>query len=441
MTDKKYDFLFILSTFFATALFSLGVIHFSTISWSVSALLYISYLVFVFKRSLAQDLSNTSNFSALETCMGYLLAMYSALILVHHWTEANMTLLWMPDSLKYHFPASQEVARALMGKMPWSETQIGQPGMTTHFLVGLATYLYGRGVESSLLALFFLKLLTCVAIFRLGLAMAHRRLASIATLIYIFAPTTLFYTITFYKEAAVHCYMAWTLYLLYLVFNKQKVTVLPALFLVLFLLSRERFYLPLLFVPSLALWSFISFKKLRWLTMPAGLSLLAYLFFTNDYLQQGPQWVITRLVYFRELHTSFSDVSFTYNYEIPYLVALIKSFLTPIFSFNKFAMFKNYASLLIWGSFVNQAIIIASMASAIILVRKSFREHFPLLLPFLIYMLLMAYISPWNGRPRDSFYPLFAIYSGLFLTENYWIVVKSWLNTIYLMVRTKWSGS
>ena len=119
----------------------------------------------------------------------------------------------------------------------------------------------------------------------------------------------------------------------------------------------------------------------------------------------------------RSYHSSFSDIINQFNYMIPYPVAFIKILFSPYFSNNKFSIFTGPSSLLSWGSFINQLIII----SAIVGLLKNFRKssvHFYLWLPLLIFLLFAAYISPWSGRLRDSFYPLIACYAAYYLYNN-----------------------
>jgi hypothetical protein len=67
------------------------------------------------------------------------------------------------------------------------------------------------------------------------------------------------------------------------------------------------------------------------------------------------------------------------------------------------------------GSFINQVIITLSILGfyKTIKNKKQIALHFFVILPFIIFLLFAAYIGPWSGRLRDSFYPIIAVYGSV----------------------------
>ncbi len=118
-------------------------------------------------------------------------------------------------------------------------------------------------------------------------------------------------------------------------------------------------------------------------------------------------------------HASFRDISHRFNYDIPYVVAILKTLMTPIWSPDKLAMFKGASALITWGSFVHQMTMFSYLAAIVHIARvKKLRLGLHMQIPFIIFVLVAAYVSPWAGRIRDSFYPFLVLYASYYLNEH-----------------------
>ncbi|MCB9025425.1 MAG: glycosyltransferase family 39 protein [Bdellovibrionaceae bacterium] len=345
----------------------------------------------------------------------FIVLIYLALFLGLWLANAPNDSIWMPDSIRTHVPVSKQFSQVIQGHLNLEETDLGRQGVSTHILTGTMFTLFGINIYSTLMALFIFKALTLIPIFLLAKELFDTKTAYISSLLYIFAPTLMFYSISFYKEMAVQFYMAWVYYSLYKLFYSSKSILFSVILLCsLMLLSRERFYLVFLFIPSIVLLTINMSGKIKYWILLFSLSILTILYSSNEYLQQSPRWMVNRIVYLRTLYMSVTNQSFSFNYDIPYPIAVLKATFTPYFTLNKFSLFYDFSYLLIWGSFINQIIIFTAIYCFFKIYKQSI-IHIANVLPLIIFLLLLGYICPWNDRLRDSFYPIISIYSAYIL--------------------------
>ena len=173
----------------------------------------------------------------------------------------------------------------------------------------------------------------------------------------------------------------------------------------------ERFYLSFLFIPTLllTLWNIRINKPTKAILTTLFLASIAWYLSTNNI---NLSTCVSYIQGLRVSYSAFSDVNYAYNYNIPYPLAVIKIAFTPFFTFNKFNLFYDYSYILIWGSIIHQLTMLISTWSLFLNIKENFYKHLTLTISFILFMLICAYVSPWSGRLRDSFYPLIAAYAG-----------------------------
>lgn len=349
---------------------------------------------------------------------------------------------WIPDSIETHVPSAKIIAGALSGSLPQNidlENLLKKPGVLTHLWVGIWFALFGASAFVSTLSLIVVKLGTLVVLGVCGKLLFDvlgssapprlngRALGIGAWLPYAAAPTVLFYTMAMYKEAVVHLLMAGAIAGLLLNVRKPSYFAITVLAVSLAGLAIERFYLTALCSPFLAYVLFICVQRRQFikgaLILFASIFCILLLPLENYSVELG-------IAYMRDLrayHAAFPGISFRYNYEINYGVAVLKTLFTPIWAPNKLEMFSGASALITWGSFVHQAIVITYLLGVLKAVRSHGLLHVLIQVPFILFLLFAAYLSPWAGRIRDSFYPMISMYSFWYIAtqlEGDWLFIK-----------------
>lgn len=404
---------------------------------------FLSVLVAVFSYNLlkilradARDLSGE-----LPVVVLYALALHLALILGFYLSGHPETALWAADSYARYIPGAANVANYLHGKEALGT--IGVPFMKVFFtqaFVGLFFSSIGVSAVSSAIALMFIKLLTVFVVFFLAKTMFNEKTASIAGLIYVFMPTVLFYTTVFYKEAAVQLMVAAILMSVSKIYSDyRKVIYWVILAVSMILLITERFYLFFLFTPIfILLFGIISGsarKKYIFIFLPiigAGLYLLTHKYAgwmsgkTIEYHNLFPDMVLA-IKDFRLSYSQHPDIA-AINLTLPYPLAFLKIMFTPFFTFNKFSLFSDYSYILIWGSFLNQIVVALSLYGMYQALSNEWRKNWFLISPYFLFLCLFAYVAPYSGRLRDSFYPVIVVYAAYAVGEIYTVVRSKFRN-------------
>jgi len=333
-------------------------------------------------------------------------------------TSPSESTIWVTDSQVTHGPyASLYSEFFLTGQLPASSAPQGK---ATHVWIGFFFFLFGKSIYSSIIGQYILKIFTCFFIFLIGKNLLNKRLGELSATIYALAPTPLFYTTVLYKEFMIHFLYTVIIYFLYKsILSKKIFFAFSNIFLIIpffYLLMLERFYFIVLLFPSFFIFLFNKNKNTIW----AKIILLSFsAYYVVAHYSLSPKFFFVNfelLSTLRLKHSEFLDILYSYNYNIPYFLAVIKIILTPFFSFNKFDIFFDFAQLLIWGSFVHQVIITMAIFSFLsyLIHFKRYVVFFSFGLPFLLFILFAAYVSPWAGRIRDSFYPLISVFAALF---------------------------
>jgi hypothetical protein len=331
--------------------------------------------------------------------------------------------LWVIDSYQMHIPGSKNIANYLMGFEGLREQDsVFDKIYFTHLVVGVFFILFGINPISSGLALMLAKVATILIMFHLGKRMFDGKIASIAILIYSLSPISLFYTITFYKEAIVQLLVIMIYFSIFSFVSKNNSSRVYSTYIIfllsLLLIMNERFYLfPIFIFTGILLIMLnhsirVGIKCLILLLSISG----GYIFYNVYSTALDFSNLLEVLNGFRSAYHNYSDVD-PINADIPYSLAFLKFIFTPFFTLNKFDIFDGYSYLLIWGSFLGQIIMIFSLFGMYKSLRLNFSRTWFMLMPFFIFLCIFAYISPFNGRIRDSFLPLIALYSAYGIKE------------------------
>lgn len=329
------------------------------------------------------------------------------------------SFFWAQDSIQSHLPESIKFSEYFKGNDAIKTTMGIENGKATHAFTGALIVLFGVNTFTTVLGQLILKLLTCIVIYNICQIQWNKRVGYVAAAVYAFCPTVIFYNLFFYKEGMVQLMVAFILLFTLKIFLRKKLFYVFPLALAYWILFGERAYLsyiliiPLILMPLRTDLLKPNSRKVVYLIILALLGMILLYLGLFDFNQK-----VTKLAELRAHYSSFSDVQNKYNYEIPLPVAFIKILLSPYFTFNKFNIFSDTSLLLIWGSFVNQAIILASLCGFFIAARRNL-THVIVWIPFIIFLSFAAYISPWSGRLRDSFYPLIACYAAYFIYTNH----------------------
>lgn len=405
---RRYWVLLYSFLFFSTVIYSIGTNVASPFHNNFVTIAYIICLLLVFSfsaRRISVDLSP-------QPFMWLIPILYLGIYLGVYLAGANESVIWMHDSYRVHLPHTQSLM------VDWDflkfPTTVDERFLSFHIISAIIFSIFGLNIYAGGIVLFVGKILTAFFIYKLARKLFNEQTAAIALLIYILVPTVLFYSIVFYKEVYVHLFVVMTYYFSYQLFFEAKTRAAVPLLVSLFLVFNERFYIASFFVITFFLFSAV-YTKGRMRVLGLILSVLGcggifYLFQTD----------IMNLQSWRNSYNGYADIDKRWNVDIPYFLAFFKILFTPFFNLRKFELFNTFSYLLIWGSFLNQIAIALMIGGGVSLLKKNSRLVFLVFLPFICFLLLFAYVGPAQGRLRDSFYPIIAIFSGFFMCEMSW---------------------
>lgn len=371
-------------------------------------MLFISYLGFEYYKA------SKKQFAHFKILFSKVIFIHLGIIISAAIFNSPQSFFWAPDSVGTHIPESIKYMNAFRGD--YVEDLGKLPGKTTHIVTAIVMSVFGVHTWTTLLSQLLFKSLSLYCTYYIGKTLWNREVGIAAMLILGLTPTVFFYNITFYKESAVQAFIALTIACYLKIFIEKKYLYIILSVIALGVLSKERLYIFYLFLPLPIFFIFIRFFKenvknyIFLFILFAGFLAFINKFFGSIYYGFfETAWI--QIQNARIANSGYADVNNAFNYEIPYFVAFLKIIFTPYFTFNKFDIFSNTSLLLVWGSPINQIVMLLSMYGGIKAVIQN-RIHLIIWIPLLIFFTLAAYISPWSGRLRDSFYPIVSIYSA-----------------------------
>lgn len=376
-------------------------------------IIFIFTLIFIYINLLKQESPNWVRLIVIYNGL-----LYFGLIIGFVLAGAPEKSIWMVDSYDMHLPGAKNVAMYLAGKEEMRELK-GSFDKIYFIQVWTGIFFWFFGVKPwvSILAALPLKILTSLNIFWLSRKLNDERSAAISAFTYAFMPTLLFYTISFYKEVSIHFIISSIFLLNYKIFYEKSYYQIVLLSVLMLLIANERFYL----FPMMGLMSLVfvilskkisNFLKVIFLGVFVIFGIL-FAFRYSGAIEINRIFEILNVL--KNGYNNYSDVNKVYNSELIYPLSFIKIIFTPFFTFNKFEIFFDYSYLLIWGAFLNQFVILVALSGYF----KHLRKYWIYSIPFWLLIMLFAYVAPYNGRLRDSFYPIIVIWfaSGLLYLE------------------------
>lgn len=401
----------------------------STIVEILSSVCFVVILSAVLLQSTYQAYQNTlapfSKFEVPATIVGIALGLLIPAVIGNRAAD----FFWAVDSLSTHIPRATAIADWLTGtgSFPF-KTAINAQGGLTQIWIGFTFWIFGETPAASVLGLATFRILTCFVLVKICRELFGSKKFDLVFLFYALYPNALFHTTVYFKEALIHLLVATTLLLLVKIYKGLRSTEqagfeiknVALLGLVFSMLYVERFYLVLLFLPLIALMMTFGLKR-RHLPVAIGTALLAVgIVYFHPYFQSSFSELTGKIREMREVHKSFPGINIQVNYEIPIWLAFLKSLFTPIWSPSKIEVFRGFSALITWGSFLGHVIILGYIAGVYHSVKKYGWFHLWIQIPFIVFLFAIAYVSPWAGRIRDSFAPLFVVYSTYYFVEYFW---------------------
>jgi 4-amino-4-deoxy-L-arabinose transferase-like glycosyltransferase len=332
-------------------------------------------------------------------------------------TSLNIPIFWVPDSNSIHVPGSLNLLDYMNGSDLREKTSLYDRTYLTHILVAIFFKIFGINHFASSLALIVPKLITIILIYKVSIKIDNEKTALLASLIYCFLPTQIFYSLVFYKEAVVQMLVAVLIYNLFLLNQKLSWKLFPTVIsfiLVLLALGNERHYLIPCYVVAMLVLTLLSTR----ISIIARIFVLfacyaCYKFFLHFYTDIHYRTIVATVLAYRDVFLSYPDVT-PINKWLPYPFTVIKLFFSPYFTFDKLKNYQYFAGLITFGSFFYQILAFSLLAG----IYQKFKQKQQIrmlivqLIPFLIFLGIFGYVAPYDGRARDSFLPLIAIYSS-----------------------------
>lgn len=399
-----------------------------SLSGAADSYVTIPFVLFLFYMIFKSSSLDVNKLSCVKYIVQVNLALYLSLIVGFKFGNYSILSVWMPDSFYIHLPRAVNFAAFLHGVADIkSSTSEFDNLFFAHVWMGLFYYLFGVGIYVTLLAIMPIKILTSVLIYKSAKILFGKRAGLTSALLYACSPTVLFYTLTFYKEYALHLLVSMSVLLFIKLTKKFTFHNLFLLVMTILLLVNERYYVGVFTSIPCFWYFFFSSNTSRNLKASAVmLGVLGVVFFFYSYSEFHFTTILSDLRTFRNAMNSYSDVS-GLNMSLPYPLAFLKVLFTPFFTLSKLDMMFDTSYLLIWGSFINQIIIMLGVFGFLRSLKKSFLMTISLGLPFIVLLLLFAYIAPYSGRVRDSYYPIIVLFGG-----NMFLILKSKLKNIVL---------
>jgi hypothetical protein len=324
--------------------------------------------------------------------------------LVYSFVDGPAFMIWTTDAYDHHIDNAEIVSDYInnFGKLPqWDNPY--QKLYFSNWWIGLFYAVFGASPYITAIATSIFRIPTSYLVYKSAYLLSRNKShASIALIIYSFSPTVILYTMQYYKDFIVHFFVA--LFLFFLIKSRSNLIFLLLSFFPMYILFNERFYLALIFSVVLSAVVFTSSLSIKLKFFLLSVPFFIFIFYVNRYFPSGGlQNVIEALYELQESHNLDSSVTPTTNIFIDFLRAAF----TPFFSSHKVENYIWFDSLLVFGGFVHQFVMILYFTS--LWMYRKFKFLLALNLSTLLLLLLIGLIFPYNGRARDSLYPLISI--------------------------------
>lgn len=335
----------------------------------------------------------------------------------------DQSILWGEDSHLYHIPASINYKIDLTNFFTNKEYFNGRV-LPIHIVTGILFDLIGVNTLASTLSMLLFKIPIIVLVIKLGEGLFERSVGIKAALLYIYLPSTFMYSAVFFKEVSVQLYIVVFYYFFHHYIIRKEILYFLISLLALLLIGYERIYIFPGIVAGIGSWfSYELYKRnverktliFLCFILVSGFMFTVY-FIPILKIENVFQYVNEQ----RDVYLGLKGVT-EWNRIIPFPLTFFKILLAPFFTPNKLETFKGILFLILWSApFVNLmmcGMFFEMLKSAI----RMPRFHLAILVAVTSYLLLLAYVRPYDARVRDSFTPLFVIYFCALLLNLNWV--------------------
>lgn len=317
-------------------------------------------------------------------------------------------MLWPADAIDHHLPNAIAFSEWIsgVGEIEFFSDNPFKKIYVSNMWVGLFFLVFGVYPIVSAFAMLIIKLITIILIFKSALNFTKdQSIALTASIIYGLLPTITFYTIQFYKDFFIHFLVALTLFIFFRAIEKPKMLILIAIPLV--ILFVERFYLLVMICVALTFyyWS-LTGKKFMKLVILALAGLTSFIVLNHYFEGRGVQELIETIQSFESTQNDSTDVTPTTNIALDFF----RIAFTPFFNMYKLNQYSAFDSILIFGGFIHQLIMLFYLRG--LWIERKNRVVF-INFAFFFLLVILALIMPYDGRARDSFYPLVSIFAAI----------------------------
>lgn len=409
--SKEFKFLFSLSLL--CFIYGYAIAFNGLVFNNISTILFILFSMFFLYKGIRITNDSLDSKSTIMFLLTTTLVINMFMILGTALAFPTEKIFWVVDSYNMHIPGSIKLMEFFQGKLdtPIVRTSVYDRTYLAHILGALFFHIFGVNHIASALSLLIPKVICAFFIFKSTKKVFDFDCAKIATLVYAFLPTTIFYTTTFYKEATLQMLVAMIFYFIISFYEKLDVKNFIIIVFLFLLLGNERHYLVPCFAISALFFAFLS-KKLKFLHKLAIVLtfILGYKIFTSYYWDINFSKILSILTVYKSKYSDYADVT-SINKSLPYPLTVIKLLLSPFVTSVKLYTYTHYATLLTWGSFIHHTLILFFVVSFYKVWNENTKRQLLLILsaPFLTFLLAFGYVAPYNGRLRDSFLPLIVI--------------------------------
>lgn len=330
------------------------------------------------------------------------------------------TILWGEDSHLYHIPASINFTNDLSNFLSSKEYFTGRV-LPIHIVTGLMFKIFGVNTFSSTLATLLFKVPSLLLIIKLGESLFSRAVGKKSALVYILLPSVFMFSAVFFKEVSIQLYVVAFFYFFHRYNIHRDLTCLFISLGALLFIGYERIYIFPGVTLGVATWFIykIYTKSIDKKTLGfIFLMTVSGIVFASYFI---PILKVDNIFHYireqREVYLGLEGVT-KWNKIIPFPLTFFKILLAPFFTPNKFDSFKGTLFLILWSApFVN--LLMGGMFYEMI--RSTLKKpklHLPILFTVIGFLLLLAYVRPYDARVRDSLAPIFVIYFCSFLSNS-----------------------
>lgn len=349
-------------------------------------------------------------------------ATYYGLLISFFWVLGRKDVLWVSDSHSLHVPGVEAALEFLKGNGRLAFSSIFENQFQlTHIWAGLLGLVVGVDPITTACANLLLKVVTWMIWWRLVAKHFGDLIAAISLIFLIFIPTQVFYGLVFYKEPMVQLLVVVSLWAAVEVLSTGSLKFFLMGLGAVLLLVVERIYLaPLLglslvlgLAPNMKMLG-LNFKTVILGSLVLGATALFSVVFFRDFSLMK---IFENLAWLRHNYMNAPGVDKAWNEDIHYSLAFVKILFTPFFHPNKLGVFTDFSAFITWGAVPSQVVTALALYGVWTEFQQDRLRTLLLVVPLVLFLLLFAYLAPYSGRQRDSFYPVLSLFAAIAIVQ------------------------